>query len=261
MRSSRIVALLVAALACAAPSVALAQAPAPGSEKQAEAEALASKAFEAYSKADYATALTFYQQALRLAPAAAIYFNIANIYDKKLPDPPTAIDFYRKVIGASDATPDLTLKAAARIQALQQEKAPAAAPKPAEAPPADDDAGKGMKVAGGVTLGLGAVGLGLGIGFGLAAKGKLDSAKTVCDTAGGGTVCKTQQGIDDMKSASSAATVSTATFIAGGVLAATGIVLLIVAPKSAAKAATTGFSITPVVGPSQAGLGLSGVFF
>jgi hypothetical protein len=231
----------------------MAQAPSP--EKQQEAEGLASKAFEAYSKADYTTALTLYQQALLAAPAAAIYFNIANIYDKKLPDATLAVEFYRKCVAAPDATPDLTIKATARIQALQQAAAPKGPVKP-EAPPVDEDPGRGLRIGGGVALGLGAVGLGAGFTFGAIAKSKADSAKKVCNAG----TCSTQQGVDDMRSASSAANVSTALVVVGAAAAVTGTVLLIVAPRSGARPAAA-LTISPSFGPTQVGLTLSGAFF
>src|SRR3954470_24579926 len=119
-------AALIAAL-WATPAAALAQQPAPpapeSTEAQTPAEAVAARAFEAYKKGDYPSALSLYQAAIQVTPAAALYFNVANIYDKKLPDPQKAIEFYRKCVSATDVNPDLSLKATARIQALSQELA------------------------------------------------------------------------------------------------------------------------------------------
>jgi tetratricopeptide (TPR) repeat protein len=233
----------------------------PSPEVQAQAEAISAKAFDAYGKGDYAGALALYQQALQLAPAAALYFNVANIYDKKLPDPHLAIDFYRKCVSASDTTPELTLKATARIQALSQDLAPkTAAPKTA-APPKDEaaageDPGRSFRIAGGVILGVGAVGLGVGIGFGVDAKAKLDTANKSCT----GAVCMNQAGVDAMNGANGSATASTAMFVTGGVLAATGIVLLAVAPSRKPAAAATGFRVAPALAPGHAGVALLGSF-
>ena len=83
MRFLRSTALIVT-LGLLTPCAAFAEQPSPSgqdaAERQGEAEALAKRAFEAYSKNDYTTALALYQQALQIAPAAAIYFNIASIY-------------------------------------------------------------------------------------------------------------------------------------------------------------------------------------
>ena len=256
---------LIVALGVLAPTAAYAQTPAPpppapsahpSPEVQKQVEDLSAKAFDAYGKGDFTTALTLYQQALQLAPAAAIYFNVANIYDKKLPDPHLAIDFYRKCVSASDTTPDLSIKATARIQALTQDllaKQPAA-PRADEA--AGEDPGKAMKIAGGVILGLGALGLGLGIGFGVDANGKLQTARQTCT----GSSCTSQAGVDAMNGANGSATVSTAMFVVGGVAAVTGVVLLAVAPSRKAAPAT-GLRFTPVVAPGHAGFALSGAFF
>src|SRR5262249_21344515 len=150
----------------------------------------AARAFEAYKKGDYSAALSLYQAAIQITPAAALYFNVANIYDKKVPDPQLAIEFYRKCVSASDATPELTLKATARIQALTQELAQKQAAAPPQPPPKTEapaaptppaDPGRPLRVAG---LSVGAIGLAtlaVGLGLGLDAKLKLDSARQVCN--------------------------------------------------------------------------------
>jgi tetratricopeptide (TPR) repeat protein len=240
----------------AAPAAPAAARPSP--EVQAQAEAISAKAFDAYGKGDFAGALALYQQALQLAPAAALYFNVANIYDKKLPDPHLAIDFYRKCVSASDTTPELTLKATARIQALSQDLTPKTAPPPKdkEEPAPGEDPGRSFRIAGGVILGVGAVGLGVGIGFGVDAKAKLDTANKSCT----GAVCMNQAGVDAMNGANGSATASTAMFVTGGVLAATGIVLLAIAPSRKPATAATGLRVAPALAPGRAGVALLGSF-
>jgi tetratricopeptide (TPR) repeat protein len=239
-----------AASPAAPPAPATPAAARPSPEVQAQAEAIS-------AKGDYAGALALYQQALQLAPAAALYFNVANIYDKKLPDPHLAIDFYRKCVSAADTTPELTLKATARIQALSQDLAPkTAAPPKLEEPAPGEDPGRSFRIAGGVILGVGAVGLGIGIGFGVDAKAKLDTANKSCT----GAVCTDQAGVDAMNGANGSATASTAMFVTGGVLAATGIILLAVAPSRKPAAAATGLRVAPALAPGRAGVALLGSF-
>jgi len=78
-------------------------------------------------------------------------------------------------------------------------------------------------------------GVGMGLGFGLDASSKLDTSNTspnnCVNTASGTAVCATQQGAGLRQQALSSALVSTAAFVAGGVIAATGVVLVLVAPR------------------------------
>jgi tetratricopeptide (TPR) repeat protein len=263
---------LTATLGLLAPSAAFAEQPSgqDTAERQSEAEALARRAFDAYSKSDYTSALSLYQQALQIAPAAAIYFNIASIYDKKLPDPELAIEFYRKCLTAPDASPDLALKASARIQVLNQELAQKRAgttgqssTKPEtpitqpDEPPAEP--GRALRITGVVVGALGVAAVGVGSGFGIDAKVKLDRARKVCTAA----TCKTQSGVDDMKAAGSSATAATVLWIAGGVAIGAGIGLYLFAPRKPEPTSTSirELRLDPVLGPTQAGLNLSGAFF
>lgn len=263
---------LTAALGLLAPSAAFAEQPSgqDTAERQSEAETLARRAFDAYSKSDYTSALSLYQQALQIAPAAAIYFNIASIYDKKLPDPELAIEFYRKCLTAPDASPDLALKASARIQVLNQEVAQkrsgatGQSPTKPETPTTQPDQtpaepGRALRITGVVLGGLGIAAVGVGVGFGIDAKVKLDRARKVCT----GATCKTQAGVNDMAAAGSSATGATVLWIAGGVAIGTGIALYILAPRKPepTSAFIRGVRLDPVVSPSQAGLSLSGAFF
>lgn len=96
-------------------------------------------------------------------------------------------------------------------------------------------------------LALGALGLGLGAGFGISAavrKGNLG-----CDDAGR---CTASQ--DRIDGGATASDISTAAFIAGGVLAAGGLVLVLW-PRSSRTIAAQ-----PVAGPNLAGLQLGGRF-
>ena len=62
----------------------------------------------------------------------------------------------------------------------------------------------------------------------------------------------------DRSNAVTEATVSTVGFVAGGVLVATGLVMIVAAPAN--EPAKTGAQLLPVLGPGQAGLQLRGAF-
>lgn len=131
---------------------------------------------------------------------------------------------------------------------------PAPAPvAPTTEPPAyvQSDPPQWQKPVGIVAMGLGAVGLGVGTVFGLSASSTYDGAfdtgacnrgDNTCDRAG-------QEKIDDARSKAS---LSTVFFIAGGVLAASGIVLFLTAPSSS-RPRSTGLYVTPALGGAVVG--------
>jgi hypothetical protein len=106
-------------------------------------------------------------------------------------------------------------------------------------PPGDDSAaGRGSSIRptlGWVSIGVGAAGLAVGIGTGLSAKSK----RAALDDSGvcvGDSCPSSKQG--EVDSLNTLRTISTIGFVAGGVLAATGVTLLLTAPsKSGASAA------------------------
>jgi hypothetical protein len=98
------------------------------------------------------------------------------------------------------------------------------------------------------TAGVGVVGLGVGAALGIVAMNKKGDAG--CDS---NSVCPTSSSADTLSDAKSAANASTAFFIVGGVLAASGVSLWLLAPGSAVQAAAT-------VGDRSAGLVLRGVW-
>jgi hypothetical protein len=92
------------------------------------------------------------------------------------------------------------------------------------------------QTAGWITLGASAVGIGIGTAFGFMAIANNDDAH--CDASN---VCADPRARHDARVA---AGVSTVSFVAGGVLAASGITLLLVAPKTAARAANASVLLT-----------------
>jgi hypothetical protein len=146
--------------------------------------------------------------------------------------------------------------------------APAAAPPPAptpaeqpqgpEQPPASsDDSSKTRRLISFGAMGLGVVGIGVGTVFGFLAKSKLDASNSNghCNPAD---FCD-PTGLSDRHDAGTFATVSTIGFIAGGVLAAGGVVLFLTSAPSA-PTSTTGLSLTPAPLTGGAGALLSGSF-
>jgi len=101
------------------------------------------------------------------------------------------------------------------------------------------------------TAALGVVGLGVGTGFGVDAISKKDAAAS---SGCNGNVCTPTAGAT-RNDAQSAGTLSTAFFVAGGVLAAAGVTLWLIAPR-----ASQGVEVTPTVGPGSAGVTLGGTW-
>jgi hypothetical protein len=124
---------------------------------------------------------------------------------------------------------------------------PAPAPEqPAPAPTSSSGGSIALPV---TALVLGAAGLGVGGTFGLLAMGKKSTLDSACDP---GKSCPgaSQQDIDAMNTN---ATVSTVGFIAGGVLVATGFILLLT--RSSGSEGAPHAAVTPLVGPGSLGLG------
>lgn len=83
---------------------------------------------------------------------------------------------------------------------------------------------------------MGLVGVGLGTAFGLDAKSKNDASNAPMSANGNGctgAVCPDMFGVNERNAALGSALASTVSFIAGGVLVATGITIVLLAPSSA----------------------------
>jgi len=124
--------------------------------------------------------------------------------------------------------------------------APSSGPVLAGPPPHDEapSAGKGQRIAGIAVGAAGIVGLGVGAIFGTVASSSWSSAQKEC---GSPTSCPNYaQGASDHDAATSAATMSTIGFIAGGALIAGGLTLFFTAPWASSTATTVG--LVPGVG-------------
>lgn len=158
----------------------------------ARIEALAQSASARYKAGDFTEAVEMYLEAYRLGKAAALLYNVAVIYDRKIKDPELAITYYRRYIAAPDADPSAASRATVRVQTLKTQQAEADAKRRAEelaaaerrkeaaearrappvaprsvastAQPAEPD-----RMVGWIVTGVGAVALGVGAGFGVGA--------------------------------------------------------------------------------------------
>jgi hypothetical protein len=131
--------------------------------------------------------------------------------------------------------------------------APNAANQPADA--ASASSGSGLRTIGFVTLAAGGVGIITGAVTGLVANSRKGSIEGCEDTR-----CPPSAS-DDVESYNQLRTVSSVAFIGGGVLAATGIVLVLTAPsaKPASSARTSPLlELSPWLGPGMAGVWLEG---
>ncbi len=113
---------------------------------------------------------------------------------------------------------------------LELQPVAAAAPAPPPPPPSSS-----RRVAGYIIGGFGVVGLGVGGLMGVAAIGKHSTLAKECPNGR----CTTAQAVEDLTSYHNVGLLSTVGFIGGGVLLATGVVLIVAAPKSAPPSDTT----------------------
>ncbi len=132
--------------------------------------------------------------------------------------------------------------------------APSSGQPPATAPGGTPASGGSMrKTLGFVGIGVGGAALLMGVGTGAGVLAMHGSLKTDCT----GGKCP-QQDVSKLGTYDALGAASTAGFIAGGVLAAAGVVLVVTAPKAAPAGATVGWSLSPIAGGAV--LGAEGSF-
>jgi hypothetical protein len=129
----------------------------------------------------------------------------------------------------------------------------------ASAPPAVADSAQrdgSWRTVGLIAGATGIVGLAVGSAAGLVASSKWSSARSAC---GSPTSCANHdEALAERDSATTAATISTVTFVAGGVALAAGAALFILAPKKSVGAVSA--AIAPSIEPGGAGMLLRGAF-
>lgn len=122
------------------------------------------------------------------------------------------------------------------VPALEDLPKPDRPPSPPPASPAEPRSGSAQRTLGWVAGGGGVAGLAVGTVFGLHALSLKSERDAHCSS---GNLCD-QEGVDKDGEARSAATISTIGFVAGGVLAATGVVLILTAPKDSTRVGVSG---------------------
>ena len=102
-----------------APAAGEEPAPAEPEDVSARIERLAEEAAELVAAGDFEPAIGRYLEAYRLAPASALLYNVAYIYDRKLGEMDLALEYYRRYLRSADAEPAIVERALARVRELQ----------------------------------------------------------------------------------------------------------------------------------------------
>ena len=241
------------------------------------AEDLASQAYAAYSAGQFTDAISAYLKIYESTGAPAALLNIASIYDHNLHERDVASEYYRRYLRSPNVDPDRVKKVNERLATLKQESeqqsqaavpvvaAPAAAPKapeavapstvPQQTKPAAHSSGGGGRVAGIVTGSVGLATLGASGVFSLLARKKNSDANAYCT----GNICSDVRGVDLARQAGDLATGATITFVGGAVLLGAGITIYL-ASSGHEEPTAAAVNISPTVGPTGSGLGVSGKF-
>jgi tetratricopeptide (TPR) repeat protein len=251
----------------AAPEAAATPAPAAAPAGETESfDALIAQATEKFKDKDYAGSVALFERAYAVQPEPAILFNIGRIYEEAQ-NAEAAIGYYEKFIADESVELKDREKAVQRLQVLrtiveirEKEKAKAQPPAPKPQPetqprPADPQPkpttdkpqqNRFLKPAGFALIGTGAALLiGGAVSGGLARRqyGAFTSAETL------------QQSEDAQQRGRQLAITADALFITGGIVAAVGVVLLVVPSVRKSRAAKAAAALSPQVSPTQVGLG------
>jgi tetratricopeptide (TPR) repeat protein len=245
------------ALTCATsttPARAQGKTAAPAQTPQARAAELFNKGAEAYRRGDFKQAVALLLEAHTLDPQPVLLYNLGRAYEDS-GDVDAAIATFSKYIAEDPKAGDRGA-IEQRIERLKRqrdervalEKQRDAERMRADAEKADRErqereaakARPGRSVGPYIVAGVGVAGLGTGVVFGLLSKSKHDSASKASTNQ--------QDAIDQQDTAKSFATISTVSFIAGGVLVAAGATWWILDRKASAKPAVGGSSQTFRVG-------------
>jgi serine/threonine-protein kinase len=166
-------------------------------------------------------------------------------------------------LGSERDQKEVTVPPLQRSQLSSSERAAATAPPDAatqvsdtSAPsPAQENQKSPLRTAGWVVGGVGLVGLGLGSYFGISALNGKKDTDAACPAEG----CTTPDAYSKRHDAYKAGNYSTVAFVAGGVLLATGVTLVVVGgPKKSERSVQA--ALVPAVGPRDAALLISGHF-
>jgi len=251
---------------------------APDSPK-AQADALSDDAVQKFYNKEYEAAIDLFLQAYELDEQPNYLFNIGRVYEES-GDLAKAVEFYERFVSSPGVDLDARQNATERLKVLQgavdaldkddgddEELEPGPQPPPDE-PVVDQepeaqpktDGKKKLRIAGYSLLGVGGAALIVGGVFGGLASGKTNDAddEQFVDNA-----------LDLRAEARTQAVVADAMFISGGVLAATGLVLVLSTLGGKKQADTarqrgnrrgTAAVWTPFASTRSAGLSVSGRF-
>ncbi len=234
---------MVAALMLAAPVQAQ-----PADDTVAQVEALAGEARALYDAGEFGQAVAKYLEAYKLQPTAAVLYNVAVIYDKKIQEIDLAIEYYRRYIASPDADPAAVQRATARLQALKAEKEARRQadlstlptepdPPPGTTPVQPPPPGSTQTTVGWVLVGTGLVGLAGGGVMGYLAGDSADKFSASTDF---------EEKVGHRDDAQSRALVADVAFGIGAAAAITGIVLIAIDDDpEASTSGTVGAGPTP----------------
>lgn len=222
---------------------------APPKEPTARAEWLSARAETAFSEGRFADAIKLYLDAWEAVPSAAILYNVAFIYDRRLEDPELAIQYYDRAASAADADPGLVEKARARVAVIRAErnkKPPPKDPPPEEPPPLE---GQGPRWGPILVMGGGGAMFVAGVAMGFVASSTEDDFKAA-------TTASAKRSLQD--SGRTEALVADVLMIGGVLTAAGGVVWYLLDRDEPALSVevTTGLRLEPLFVKGGAGLSL-----
>ncbi len=273
LSSARPAMLLLAPAAGAATTGAATTAPAAATGETETFESLVGQATGKFKEKDYAGAVQLFERAFAVQPEPAILFNIGRIYEEAQ-NAEAAIGYYEKFIADEGVEAKDQEKAVQRLTVLrtiveirEKEKArnqpkpaepkpvvnpgPVNPPQPQTNQPGDQKPakpGRLMRPIGYTLLGTGAallIGGGVAGGLAKAQYNVFADAKSLSDREAAAT------------KGTSLARTADGLFIAGGVVAVIGVVLLIIPAVRKSRAAQ---ALSPQVSPTQVGLGFTHQF-
>lgn len=224
----------------------------PPREPTARAEWLSARAEEAFSEGRFSDAIKLYLDAWEAVPSAAILYNVAFIYDRRLQDPDLAIQYYDRAAASPDADASLVEKARARVAAIRAERGKKPPPPDPQPDPEPDSAplplGPILVMGGGGVLLIGGVAMGF---VASSTEDDFQSARTVADKRSLQSSGQTQALVADL-------------LMVGGILTAAGGFLwyLLDAPASEQRVDVTnesrGLRVEPMFVPGGAGVSIGG---
>ena len=234
--------------------------PDPASEDEMDVDQLNAAAIEAFKQKEYEDAVRLFEKAYDKSPEPNYLFNIGRVYEEA-GNFPKAIEYYDRFVQLPEVDLEPREIALDRLQVLRRvvEEAEAKNRKDEPKDETPKDEGKEperkktppLRIAGYVLLGVGGATLIAGAGFGGAAmqrEGELDELTSL------------EPRNNAIRKGQRNAIVADSLFIAGGVIALTGLILTLASLKKKKGGGGKRASVTPAFGPGTAGLAASGRF-